>query len=66
MLIYRAVGLYCVAFSINTFQMFRSKRLYSATFSNAYVVDCQENVAIVHGFIKFCAGWTTLAKGREH
>lgn len=37
-----------MAFSDNALQKLRSKRLYLANFSEAYVADCQGVVAIVH------------------
>lgn len=64
MLTYRAIALYCVASSNNACQKFRSKRLYSGTFSSAYIVDYQENAAIVHGFVRYCNRWTTLARAK--
>lgn len=64
MLTYRTIALYCVASSNNAFQKFRSKRLYSGTFSSTYIVDYQENAAIVHGFVRCCNRWTTLARAK--
>lgn len=60
MLTYRAVALYCMVFNNSAFQQFRSKRLCSATLSNAYVADYQENVVtVVHEFVRCCNRWTT-------
>jgi len=48
-----------MAFTSNMLQKFRSKRLYSVTFSGASVVDYQENVAVVLGFVRCCNRCTT-------